>query len=354
MHFLLAYGWSLVSSTDSGNGTGSTNSSRPQSQVIGEAHSNSDSPQLKSALTAASKENVHKVENKRNEDAPVEAENKEGTSGLCNSNNLVASNDGAKGTSIDTTNSTSDKTDDKAKDTASDTTKDITSDTTKDTTSDPTKDITSDTTKDITTSVTKDITSDTTKDVTSDTTKDTASDITKDTTSDITKDVTSDTTKDTTCDTVKDTVSNLETVQSKVVSSDTATDSISDITEDTVTNKAWLDKDEEKVTKEKPIDTKKNIDNLDLQNNFKEVEGDDVFVELPTPLRKSHFGPASPMSPNKSPRLSVGTCSPISMSPRPRRSSFVSSFIIHTLVEVICLIYTVQAIIVVANQFNHI
>ena len=266
-------------------------------------------------------------ENKRDEDAPVEVESKRGTSGLCDLNDLVAKNDGAKDTPIDTTNGTSDKPDDKAKETTSDTTKGITCDTTKDITSDTTKDITSDTTKD--------------------TTSDTTNDITGDTTSDTTKDTTSDTTEDTTSNTVKDTVSNLETVQSKIV----VNDSISDITEDTITNKAWLDKHEEKVTEEKPIDPKKNIDKLDLENNFKEVEGDDVFVELPTPLRKSHFDPSSPMSPSMSPRLSVGTCSPISMSPRPRRSSFVSS---HFHYMYSCksdvLIYTVQTIIVVANH----
>lgn len=272
-------------------------------------------------MTAAPKEDVQPLdkvpENKRDEDAPVEVESKKETSGLCNLNDLVAKNDDAKDTPIDTTNGTSDKADDKAKETASDTTKDIISDTTKDITSDTTIDVTSDTTKDTT--------GDTTRDTTSDTTNDTTSDTTKDITNDTTEDTTSDTTKDTACNTVKDTVTNLETVQSKVVINDTATDSISDITDDTVTNKAWLDKHEAIITEEKPIDTKKHVDNLDLQNNFKEVEGDDVFVELPTPLRKSHFGPASPMSPNMSPRLSVGTCSPITMSPRPRRSSFVSS-----------------------------
>ena len=300
LHFLLTYGQSLVSSADSGNGTGSTNSSRPQSQVISEAHttpSNNDSPQLKpSASTAAPKEDVqllNKVpENKRDEDATsVEVKNKKETSGADvprKSNDLVASNNGAKDTPIDSTNDKIDKPDDKAKDTTSDTTKDITSD------------------------------------------------ATKDTTSDTTKDITNDTTTDTTSDTVKDTVSNMETVQSKVVAKDTATDSISDITEDAITNKAWLDKHEQKITEEKPVDTKKNVDKLDLQNNFEDVEGDDVFVEMPTPIRKSHFGPASPMSPSMSPRLSVGTCSPINMSPRPRRSSFVSSpsHCVCTLVEV--------------------
>ena len=335
---------------DSGNGTGSTNSSRPQSQVIiGDPHvtpNNHDSPQLKlSSDKAGNKE----VPEKHREVAPSVEVKK--TEEISQPNSLITS-DGAICKSNTTNNdNTSDTTKDiinlTPKDTTSDTTKDIASDIAKDTTSDTTKDIASDTAKGTTSDTAKDTTSDTAKDTTIDTTtKDnTTDDITKDitsetitsdtakdTTSDTTKDTTNDTTKDTTNDAIKDTVidnssSNLESVLSKTVAKETNEVSISDIAEDTVADKAWQvnDKQEEKVSEKEPIDAKKNVDKLDLKNDFEEE--DDVFeTNLPTHfMRKSQFDPASPKSPNMSPRLSVGTSSPISMSPRPRRSSFVSS-----------------------------
>ena len=205
-------------------------------------------------------------------------------------------------------------------------TRDIAGATAKDNTSDTTKDATSDALKDTTSDTSKDITSSTTKVTTNDATKRTTSNTTKDTTSDKTKDITSDTT----------TVNNVETVQSEAAAKDMAMDSISDITDDTVTNKAWLDggkpdnivitsADKHSGSEESPTNDKNKIDKLDIKDEMEEVDNDDVF-ELPTHLRKSsQFPPGSPISPNMSPRLSVGRCSPVNMSPRPgRRSSFVS------------------------------
>ena len=321
---LLNCGTSALLFADSGNGTGSTNSSRPQSQVIvGDPHvtpSNSNSPQLKlSSDKVGSKEAPEKLHGHGEVATSIEVKN---TEELSQPISLITSNDAISKSSKTNNDNTSDAT----KNMTNGTPEDITGDTTKDITSDTANDTTSDTTiKDNTTDdITKDIISDTT---TSSTAKDTTSDMTKDTTSDTTKDTTNGTAKDTTSDTVKD--SNFETAMSKAVAKETDGVSISDIAEDTVADRAWQvnDKQEEKVGEKEPVDAKKNVDKLNLKNDFEEE--DDVFVtDLSTHFaRKSQFDPASPKSPNMSPRLSVNTSSnpPISMSPRPRRSSFVSS-----------------------------
>ena len=334
--------WSLISSTDSGNGTGSTNSSRPQSQIITDPHgtpSNSESPQIRpSSDKPAVKEDVQsmdKVPEKKCEEPPTVKVETSRTNVLHNSVDLPASSSGAKSTSTVAAVITKDTVGSTSKDNTSDTTKETTNDTLKDTNSDTAKATTSETTKDNTSDTTEDTTSNKTKGTSSDTTKDTTSDATKDTTSDTTKDTTSDKTQDVISDTTRDTVSNLESVQPEDAK-DVSLDSISDITDSTVTSKAWLDNikpstititnaDKQSGSEESPNGDKDKVDKLDIKRNFDETDNDDVFVELPTRLRKSQFPPGSPISPNMSPRLSVGGSSPINMSPRPgRRSSFVS------------------------------
>jgi len=278
MHILIHCSHFLF--TDSGNGTGSTNSSRPQSQVITDPHAtsnnSSDSPQTKPSLLTidkASKEVVQLLPDKKHGDSPSsEVEKLKETFTAHNSADFVASNSSAKNKPIDTTDGT---------------------------------------------------------------TGDTTNDVAKD--SDTNKDTTSDTIKDATSDTIKNATSDSQVVESKVVINSPATDTISDITENRVTdNEAWsksgkldatIDADEQKVNVEKSpqrIYSNKTVDTLDLKNKFEEVENDDVFAsELPAHIRKPNQ--LTPMSPNLSPSLSLSGYSPVNMSPRTgRRSSFVS------------------------------
>ena len=311
--------------TDSGNGTGSTNSSRPQSQVIIDPHGtpgSSDSPQIKPSsdktTTKEDGQSLNKISEKKHEDSSaIKVEHSKETSGtnlLHDSTDLLASSGDATDAPISATDTTNVK-----HDTA--------------TTSNRPKDTTSDTPKDTTSDRLKDHTSDTVTNNTSDTAKDGASG----TNSDATKDMTSDTAKDATTDRIKDTVNNLDTRQSEAVAK--GMDAIGDITNSTVTDKAWLtsskpdamattsaDKQDSNEEKQSESTNAKgsNVSNLNIKDSFDEVDTDDVFAsELPSHFRKSHLAPSSPLSPSNSPRLD-SKYSPASMSPRPRRSSFVS------------------------------
>ena len=316
--------------TDSGNGTGSTNSSRPQSQVIIDPHGtpgSSDSPQIKPSsdktTTKEDGQSLNKIPEKKREDSSaIKGEHSKETSGtnlLRDSTDLLASSGDATDAPTDTTNVKPDTgtTSNRLKDTTSDTPKDTTSDTPKDTTNDRLKDHTSN--------------------IVTNNTSDTAKDGAGGTNSDVTKAMTSDTAKDTTTDRIKDTVNNLDTRQSEVVAK--GMDAIGDITNSTVTDKAWLtsskpdamattsaDKQDSNEEKQSESTNAKgsNVSNLNIKDSFDEVDTDDVFAsELPSHFRKSHLAPSSPLSPSNSPRLD-SKYSPASMSPRPRRSSFVS------------------------------